>query len=617
MIIRRPTSQNNSRPIRSALSGGAIKRSASSLSVYYLIGITLSFLIGMLWLLYQMNQSMNILNTNQIQQHQQQLADEDATRERTTPENMRDQFHNRYGKAASHMLANGYHAYGSMDATAQRLLDAAANKRPFVMAFAGYSVTVGRGNHYKQSFPFVLGRLLEPLLRDTLQIPSVVIRNSAIGGIPSFPYGFCLEHFLGDDADVVSWDYSMNEGAGAAILEAYLRQSQAQLSKRPMMIVLDTNVQRCQLLEQYTKQKLMNDAICVGMAKDAVPLQFLELPEERRPHGLKHWDEFGAPPSCPGRGSWHPKKMEHEMIGWLMLMYFVTAVERAQQLLQQNTRGTLEIAASPLSFPPPLVSKLPQNEAAVTNLLYGHTTQNDKEQHVMKHVSCRTNFLPALDEEKVLSSIVVSGLAHDVSAENIMQERSDAAYRWGWVFDVSKVERDTKVKVEKCGGLGYVDMKIALYGIPESGTLRMWLPSKKTTSSDESDGDDAKNWFDTLIICEANEKRPKEACSLDVDLEYIVGGVPVTSTKMIVGAGEYLKRPTCVHVGVPEGAKVTRLRDIKAADASDLTTEQRAQLGKGTTSDDHVGLVVDVNAKASVTRKNGACCISHVVWEHH
>lgn len=90
-----------------------------------------------------------------------------------------------------------------MESTARRLLRAAANKVPFVFSFAGYSVTVGRGNHYSQPYPFVLGRILEPLFQKSFQT-SVTVCNAAIGGIPSYPYAFCFEHFLGDDADVIS-----------------------------------------------------------------------------------------------------------------------------------------------------------------------------------------------------------------------------------------------------------------------------------------------------------------------------------------------------------------------------------------------------------------------------
>lgn len=46
---------------------------------------------------------------------------------------------------------------------------------------------------------------LEPLF-NALKI-ELEVRNAAIGGVPSFPYGWCLENFWGLDADVVSWDY--------------------------------------------------------------------------------------------------------------------------------------------------------------------------------------------------------------------------------------------------------------------------------------------------------------------------------------------------------------------------------------------------------------------------
>ena len=247
----------------------------------------------------------------------------------------------------------------------------------------------------------------------------------------------------------------------------------------------------------------------------------------------------------------------------------------------------------------------PRNPPAVTDTLYGRDGR-------MKRISCRTNFLPATDTEKVLPSVVVSGLAPSASSDNIMEPRSDATYATGWVLDVSKVERETKEKVERCGGLGYIDMKIALYGIPESGPLKLWLPLEEI--HDDSPFDEATHWFDELIICEANEKRPDGACHLDADVEYAVGGVTVQSPQMVSGAAEYLKRKTCVHVGIPETAKVTRLRDLEGA--ADEQVHRRLSRN-GAFRDSHVGLVVELRAKKGVVRDQGACCVSHVVWTRH
>ena len=543
----------------------------------------------------------------------------------TTVQSVREEFYHRYGgrESAEALLARGVQSFGSIQATAERMLRTAADEVPFVLSFAGYSVTVGRGNYYSQSFPFVLQRVIEPLLQDALSVDVQVI-NAAIGGIPSYPYAFCFEHFLGSDPNVISWDFSMNEGRGAAVLESYLRQSQHQLHNRPMVILLDTNKQRCQLLKRYTELGLLPDGMCVGMAKDVVQdKNMLELPDKEKPPGFQHWKEFGAPQQCPGRGSWHPKKMEHELIGWMMAMYFVPAVEEAQKIMSSQLDWKAKYRHVPsytaVSFPKPLAKPLPKNSQGVTDLLFGHpTNKSGDEVYTMKKLSCRTNFLPATDQDRVLPSIIVSGLSPGVTADNIMEERSDEAYNSGWVLGVSKVERETKIKVEKCGGLGYVDLKTALYGIPESGTLRMWLPMEATASHGGHKHDNDKNashWFDELVVCEANEKRPEEACHLDSDLEFTVGGVQVDSPQMIAGAAEYLKRKTCVHVGIPPEAKVTELGDVQSAGGDALSVDERRRFGS--LPNDQVGLIVDVKAKGNVSRKDGACCLSHVVWEQH
>jgi hypothetical protein len=230
---------------------------------------------------------------------------------------VKDEFQQRYGADyADTLLEQGLQSFGSLDATAQRMVQAAQENRPFVIAFSGYSITVGRGNFLNQSFPFVLEQVLRQPMQNILGIP-LIVRNSAIGGIPSFPYGFCLEHFLGADPDVIGWDYSMNEGPkDSSVLEAFIRQASQQLPKRPMLIMLDRNAARTKLLEEYTNQGYLQDAIAVSKKEVVDDKVFQQDPV---PLGFQEWDEFGAPKNCPGRGSWHPKRQEHAMIGWLMV----------------------------------------------------------------------------------------------------------------------------------------------------------------------------------------------------------------------------------------------------------------------------------------------------------
>ena len=137
---------------------------------------------------------------------------------------IRQRFYDRYGgqDEATAMLIRGLRTFGvdsspdsSLHATAVRFLRSIADHESspgsdgarFVMSFAGYSVTVGRGNHWSQSYPFVMEGILKPVLEMAPLGIELTVRNSAIGGIPSFPYGWCLSNFLGDDSDSVSWDY--------------------------------------------------------------------------------------------------------------------------------------------------------------------------------------------------------------------------------------------------------------------------------------------------------------------------------------------------------------------------------------------------------------------------
>ena len=197
------------------------------------------------------------------------------------------------------LLASGLRSFGSIENTARRILDASDAQRPFVMAFSGYSITVGRGNFYNQSFPFVAGRILEEPLQKIFGVP-LTVRNAAIGGIPSFPYAFCLDHFLGTDPDVVSWDYLMNEqGKDPSIFEAFVRQVTNQLPKKPMVIIVETNAARMKMLDDYTRKGWLDDAIAIGK-KDILDLKSIfgedddPTPEEKLPTGFQQWNEFGS-----------------------------------------------------------------------------------------------------------------------------------------------------------------------------------------------------------------------------------------------------------------------------------------------------------------------------------
>jgi len=97
---------------------------------------------------------------------------------------VKNEFYERYGgqSAAEKMLEKTITAFGSIDATAERILRSIAQQEAFVMGFAGYSITVGRGNFFNQSFPFVVERVLKKPMK-AVGVPNFFVRNSAIGRV--------------------------------------------------------------------------------------------------------------------------------------------------------------------------------------------------------------------------------------------------------------------------------------------------------------------------------------------------------------------------------------------------------------------------------------------------
>ncbi len=522
---------------------------------------------------------------------------------------IRETFYLRFGgkEEAEAMLNRGVKSAGStpdeekkaLKHTAERIIQSMNNDKRFVMSFGGYSVTVGRGNYYKQSYPFIMEGVLKPVF-ESLSM-DLVVRNSAIGGIPSMPYGWCLKNFLGDDSDVVSWDYGMNEGNGASAFESYIRQSITSLSKRPMMILLDNKRTRIDMMKAYHKNGYLLDSIALGRG-EVVSKELLAKEETNRPIGLQRWDEWGAPKGSPGQSNWHPKKMEHELIGWMLAMHFLDAIDIALGMIDKETINiNPEIHAKTALLPKPLSSVESGSPATPTHILYG-TPIDDVPSSLwhMDPVSCRTSFLPNIHGG--LSEIIVSGQAEDVGDD--LKSRDDSQYNSGWVIDVGKVERATKRKVMKVGGLGYIDMKNALYGIPGSGTLRLSLPHEGPVHNYPHDQDSdmlATHWFDTLVFCEVNEKRGDKECKPSEDMEFIVGGIKSESVVQITNAASYLKKSICINIGIPSDARVT-VKDNGEEDNGDHIIE------------------LDVNVSVSnkaISRANGACSISHIVWQSH
>ena len=98
----------------------------------------------------------------------------------------------------------------------------------------GSSVTAGHDNLFSQSFSHVLGRTMSPLL-DAAGV-ELIVRNSAMGGTSDMPYSYCAARHLGEDADLVVWEWMMFQGpcdqsGFTCSKEIYLRQAFMQCNR--------------------------------------------------------------------------------------------------------------------------------------------------------------------------------------------------------------------------------------------------------------------------------------------------------------------------------------------------------------------------------------------------
>ncbi|KAL3934684.1 MAG: hypothetical protein SGBAC_009655 [Bacillariaceae sp.] len=506
--------------------------------------------------------------------------------------------------------------------TACRFQRAQDEDRPLRLAFAGYSVTAGRGNYFHQSFPFQLQRALENVVRLAGLEHSLEVRNAAIGGAPSFPYAFCFESFLGPNPDVISWDYSMNEAGGVPEgLEAYVRHMITTYSGDmpvPKLIVKDTHMatMRRRVLHEYTN--LVPDSVVLHT--DPATKPFLERYEEYRPIGFQNWRKFGAPHGAPGQAAHHPALKEHELLGWILAMHFLTALEYKM------------VARSELSCPPTQGDTLPKKilskpvSAKLTNttnpnfdsVLFGHEVSSDEWK--INPVQCRTTFQPIFNGFD-LSELVVNGsMAEDL---DVLLPKSQYYYNQGWVLDMSEAIKAARRKLSTYeDNLGFIDSKEAYYGIYESPPLNLLLPYSSSSDGDDAASkeeedeeaaehnnypqldQDASKWFESIVVCQVNEQREDGECDFGKDVGVIIGGVNVTDISpymMEMGGTTYLGKKVCSHIPVPDGA---------------ILTSHNRLAGKEEAEEDQVGLLVQVfvtNKHLVHTRQ--ACSLSHVVWE--
>jgi hypothetical protein len=122
----------------------------------------------------------------------------------------------------------------------KKILEGIRNGRSdFIAGFLGSSVTAGHDSLFSQSFPVLIGEIMN----STTSILNVnfIAKNLAIGNNPCMPYDVCPLTFAGPDTDLVHWEQTYNCGFSGSkmILETFIRQS-LHIPSRPIIVFTDS-----------------------------------------------------------------------------------------------------------------------------------------------------------------------------------------------------------------------------------------------------------------------------------------------------------------------------------------------------------------------------------------
>ena len=305
-----------------------------------------------------------------------------------------------------------------------------SEKPIFSIAVLGSSAAAGSGNFFQQSYAFEVEKNLKAAFT-SLNI-QLQVRNLAIEDTHNeFPTVWCLDHYFPEGLpDVLVWDFGLTSTPES--FESFLRTVAA--PKAPFMMFRDTqtsnnNKQRNHLLQSYADANVIMDPLLVHVDQAAAP--FLNQPEASRPEIFRQWTtSFGGPPGAPGKEHTHLSVKQHSMVGWLISMHILSALELVAA--NEGKNGQLLVDSSPMPttvLPRPFVTPkktqeqrqydekdglaalLEQSTPLGLSLLNGQPKDHSNGKdiyHIPQKLQCRTTYLTNYTND-TLDSVILSG----------------------------------------------------------------------------------------------------------------------------------------------------------------------------------------------------------------
>lgn len=427
--------------------------------------------------------------------------------------------------------------------------------------------------------------------------------------------------------------------------------------------------ERRNLLQKYVNTGALVDPIVIDI--DAASKPFLDLHSDIIPPGFTDWEQFGSPDGAPFRSMRTSLSLrQHELIGWILAIHFVSAAELAAvDLVGLGVVGGRDDGNlwKKHRLPPPqsLGLELDGNSKA-SSMMHGVlSTEVGEEEPIsgeagsveghwyMNPIHCRTSFEPTVGGR--LEDSIISGTY--AQKMDPLFPKGPMMYNHGWVLDLGPEATRIERMLQQYK-LGYVYSTVAYYGIPPSGGLKLFLPYEENESVPTyilEEAEDTNNvgggkrrnkakdgtpipeyvQFENIVVCGANEHWGDKQCNMETDVDFIVGGEMATEVHYIDATGVSDGKRICVTMSVPNNATHTtkelmmkeantqeqeRGKTMKTEDGKSIRYQSPAnETGGGqlemSSTTGTFGLSLHILVKGKVFWNDGPCSISHVVWE--
>ena len=277
------------------------------------------------------NSSVSLLNVTarRFLQSPARLPGQRISEFESAARSLRDDVSKLYGGESESSFMDGVKWYDSNSKDTmlvKRLLRALVKQDKFVVVVGGMSDTAGHGNKASEAYPMVMKKALTPVF--AAAGVELVVRNLAMGGVPSFPNSLCMADAFGDDADLVVWDFRMVEHDDLKG-ELYLRQAlmmpraPAIMFKRPLRYLPA-------LAAPYAALSSMH-------VIDEMPL-YDKLSRNKNP-GIVGDGFCETKCTCPGQVRWHSGWKTHRLRGLQMALVYAQMLGKAVAQYKDLLRG--------------------------------------------------------------------------------------------------------------------------------------------------------------------------------------------------------------------------------------------------------------------------------------